>query len=679
VDASDHAFGLNLPDPYRWMEGEDNAEFSTWLNAQGAYGRAQLDAEPRLQFWRDRLAVVARGNTINRLHQPMGGRIFYLHLASGQEGALMVRDRDGRERTLLDPNVRKDGSLSMAITGFSPSADGRRIAVNVQRGGAEITEIDVLNVDDAAAMPDVIPDVWGEFQASWLPDGAAFVYTQLAPKAARDPRDAMLNMRVRLHRLGGSAEDPVLVARGLDPHVVIEPHEFPVLDVAEDSDLALLLIGGARPEERACVAPREAVLRRAARWNCLVGYDDNVQQGALHQHSLYLVSMKKHPNGELSLKSVTRSGAVEKTAVVLAEDATAVITGLAAAGDALYVRRMQGGPEELLRVAYPRAAPEAIRLPFSGTINPLNADPRAPGAVIRLQSWTQPRTAFHISDREPVDLHLGEQSPADYSGITSEVVTATSADGTQVPLTIIHRRDAHPPLGEVAILEGYGGYGISDQPVFDPLVLEWVQAGHVYAHAHVRGGGEKGDSWRVSGSGAAKERGVEDFIACAETLVHQGWAARERVVAWGASMGGVLIGGAITRRPEDFGAAVIQAGELNPSRLLAAKNGANQFAEVGDPRTEAGLKSVAAMDPYQRITPGTRYPPVLLIVGINDNRVAPWNSGKFGARLLAVSNGGATVWYRTDDDMGHFNTAQAAQSRLQADAFTFAEAMTTHN
>jgi prolyl oligopeptidase len=141
-------------------------------------------------------------------------------------------------------------------------------------------------------------------------------------------------------------------------------------------------------------------------------------------------------------------------------------------------------------------------------------------------------------------------------------------------------------------------------------------------------------------------------------------------------MGGILIGGAITRQPADFGAAVIQAGILNPSRLLAAKNGANQFAEVGDPRTEAGFKSVAAMDPYQRIKPGTRYSPVLLFVGINDNRVAPWNSGKFGARLLAVSDGGTTVWYRTDDDMGHFNTAQTAQSRLQADGFTFAEAMT---
>jgi prolyl oligopeptidase len=120
---------------------------------------------------------------------------------------------------------------------------------------------------------------------------------------------------------------------------------------------------------------------------------------------------------------------------------------------------------------------------------------------------------------------------------------------------------------------------------------------------------------------------------------------------------------------------VIQSGELNPSRLLAAKNGANQFPEVGDPRTSAGLHSVAAMDPYQRIRPNTLYPAVLLIVGLNDNRVAPCASGKFGARLMAASNGGRPVWFRADRDMGHFNTAQAAEARELADLFSFAELM----
>jgi prolyl oligopeptidase len=227
----------------------------------------------------------------------------------------------------------------------------------------------------------------------------------------------------------------------------------------------------------------------------------------------------------------------------------------------------------------------------------------------------------------------------------------------------------------MAVLDGYGGYGISVQPRFDPMWLEWVEAGHVYAEAHVRGGGEKGDSWRLGGSGVHKERGIEDYIACAQTLESLGWAKRGSVAAFGGSMGGVLLGGAITRAPQVFGAAIIQAGELNPSRLIASANGANQFAEVGDPRTSEGLHTVAAMDPYQRIKDATPYPAVLLIVGLNDHRVAPWESGKFGARLATASSSGRPIWFRTDGDMGHFNTAGSAQARELSDTFSFAEAV----
>jgi prolyl oligopeptidase len=680
VNVADDTFGLHLIDPYRWMEGEDNVEFTTWLKAQGAYGRAQLDAQPRLRYWQDTLGTAARGGFLNRLQQPMGGRLFYLHLAAGAEGVLMVRDPNGQERTLLDPRAHVPGAPPSDITGFSPSADGKRVAVNVQTGGGEISQIEVLNVDTAAATSDRVTDVWGEFQASWLPDGSGFTYTQMAPREQRDPKDPMLNMRVRLHRLGAAAAaDPVLVARGSDARIPLQPHELPVLDVAQDSSYAQLVIGGARPETRLCLAERAAVLHGSAQWNCAIGYDDNVQETALHPNHLYTTTMKGHPNGELGVQEVSGPGTLGSRSEVLAEDEAAVITGLAAASDGLYIRRMHGGPDELLRVPYAKGASQPLALPHSGAIYIISTDPRAAGVVFTLQSWTQPRAAFRASASEPkpVDLHLGAESPKDYSDITAEEVTATSMDGTEVPLTIIHRRDAKLPLDQTAIVEGYGGYGISSQPFFDPFTLEWVQAGHVYAIAHVRGGGEKGDRWRVAGSGAAKERGVEDFIACAESLVKRGWAARGRVVAFGGSMGGVLVGGAITRRPEDFAGAAIQSGELNPSRLLAAKNGANQFAEVGDPRTEAGLKSVAAMDPYQRLKPGTRYPAVLLVVGINDNRVAPWNSGKFGARLLAASASGKPVWFRTDNDMGHFNTAQAALSRELADIFTFAELVTS--
>src|SRR5579862_269076 len=598
VDAADDAFGLHLPDPYRWMEGKDNAEFSTWLKAQGAYGRAQLDALPRLAYWRERLAKVAKAGTVNRLQRPMGGRVFFLRLQQGKEGVFMVRDPDGHERVLFDPGA---GAATASVTEYSASPDGRLVAVNVQHGGSEVTRVQLINVSDAKPMADAIDDVWGEFAVNWLPDGSGFTYTQLQPAALRDATDPMINERVRLHRLGTkSADDPVLFTRGSNPAVSAEPSEFPFIDPSQRSPFAMLALGGARAQIRLCLAPKAAALRARTPWKCPIGYDDNVQQVALAGDRLYWTTMRDHPNGQVMMASIDKTGRLGPAAVLLAEDPVAVVTGLAAAKDALYLKRMQGGPEEILRAAYPSGKPTRLKLPYAGSIYLFSVDPNAAGIVFTLQDWTRPRTAYRTGAKNGalVDLKLGADSPADYSGIMSEEVTARSADGTEVPLSIIRRRDARPNSGEVAILDAYGGYGISQPPFFDPLALEWVAAGHVYAVAHVRGGGEKGDRWRLGGSGANKERGVEDYVACAEALMQRGWSAHGRVVAFGASMGGVLVGGAMTRDPELFGAVVIQSGELNPSRLIAAQNGANQFAEVGDPRTFEGLHMVAAMDPY---------------------------------------------------------------------------------
>jgi len=676
----DKAFGVSLPDPYRWMEGEKNAEFSAWIAAHGAYGRAQLDALPRLEFWRARLKAASGAVTVNRLQQPMGGRVFFLRLQAGREGVLMVRDADGSERVLFDPAKGQSEKGTAAVSAFSPSPDGRLVALNVQRGGAEITRVAVMDVVQATLLPDAIDDVWGEFAVSWLPDGRGFTYTQLAPVSERSKDDPLLDERVRLHVLGTQpADDPVLLARGVNERVPLEPHEFPFVTVDAESPWVVAVVGGARPQLRLCYATMADALTAKAPWQCIVGYEDNVQNYALRGSRLYLDSKAHAPNGRVLVIDLAKSPrSIAGARVLLPESRDSVVTGLATARDALYVRRMRAGLDGLLRIAHGAASAKSLSLPFSGAAYVLAADPRADGLVFTLQGWTRPRVAYRYEPaaRRLVDLRLGGNSPADYSGIVAIETTAKSADGTLVPVSILHRKDAAADRTGLAIIDGYGGYGISLQPAFNPLILEWVMAGHVYAVAHVRGGGENGDKWRIGGSKLNKHKGIEDFIGCARMLVASGWTTPSRTTATGGSAGGILIGGAITRAPEQFGAAVIQAGELNPVRLMAAKNGANQFAELGDPKTPDGLKSLAAMDPYQHVRDGVRYPAVMLIVGLNDNRVAPWASGKFGARLLAAGGGARPVWFRTDTDMGHFSTALGAQAQESADTYAFAEAMT---
>ncbi len=677
VSDVDHLFGLVLPDPYRWMEEADNSEYQAWLKAQGQYTRAQLDALPALAQWRAKLKAVSGASTINRLQRRVAGRLFFLRVASGRPGVLMVRDAQGAERVVIDPNPPGPQSSTATITEYSPSPDGNLVAVNVDRGGSEVTEVSVLDVDTGRARPEVLETIWGEFPVIWLPDGSGYTYTQMAPKGDIAEGDPVTNMRVRAHRLGQPVkDDPIILRAGSNALVPLLPNEFPLIDASADSGYALAIAGGARPELRICVAPKSAALSADAPWQCIVDYADDVQGYDLHGAILYLLSMKGAPNGHvLALDLSKNPSELAQARALVPESKDTVLTGLASARDALYVRQMKLGVDSFLRLPHGGGALESIAMPFAGASYLMSTRPKEDGLVFTLVGWTTPRVAYAFDPvtRKLTDLKLGESSPVDYHGVVATETEAVSADGTRVPLTVIARADASKDGSHLAIVDGYGGYGISEQPYFDPMSLEWVKAGHIYAIAHVRGGGENGNAWWLAGKPPHKERGVEDFIACAAQLAKMKLTAPQRTAAYGASAGGLLIGGVITRAPGQFGAAIIHAGMLNPVRLLAGQNGANQIAEVGDPRTAKGLKAIAAMDPYQRVHDGVRYPAVMLAVGLNDSRVSTWDSGKFGARLRTATTSERPIWIRTNGDAGHFNDSLDDKAAERADEAAFLE------
>ena len=256
VDVVDHLFGLDLPDPYRWMEGVNNAEFQTWLKAQGEYTRAQLDSAPALEPWQKRLSAASGATSINRLQREVAGRIFFLRLEGGHQGVLMVRDVNGKERALLDPNMMV-GDQPASITEYSVSPDGKLVGVNVDRGGNEITRVQILDVETGTARADAFERVWGEFPVSWLADSSGMVYNQLAPLGEAPPSDPLQNSRSRFHKLGQPvADDPIILGRGINSRVPFVPEEFSLVQAGANSNWALMVIGTARAEARACYAPK---------------------------------------------------------------------------------------------------------------------------------------------------------------------------------------------------------------------------------------------------------------------------------------------------------------------------------------------------------------------------------------------------------------------------------------
>lgn len=691
VDTVDHVFGHALPDPYRWMEGEDNPEFKAWLKAQGDDARAKLDALPTLARWQRTLQAVSGDSVIFRAQRLFRGRLFFIRQSAQDSGTLMVREADGRERVLLDPATLGGVGGHASITVFAPSPDASKVAVNIDRGGNEITRMEVLDVVTGKPTGDMVEPVWGEFRAEWLPDGSGFGYTQIAPPEQRTDGDLIQDMRLRLHRLGTPvARDPMLLragkGEGVNPSLEIASNRFPAIQFKAGSRWALASASGAQPEQRFCVAPREEAMQPGATWRCIADFDDQVQAADLHGDTLYLVSTRTHSNGRLLALDLSRPHpSLQDARDILPLDDDELIAGvsladasaISAARDALYVKVSRSGIDGFRRIDYDSGKVEALTMPVPGSASLFSTNAAEDGFLLTLRGWTTPAATWRYDPQARAlrSLAQDETSPGDYSMIASTETELVSGDGTRVPLTILHRKDIELDGSHRAIVFAYGGYGMSLTPAFRPIRLEWVKQGNVFAFAHVRGGGEKGEDWHRAGQGANKHKGVEDFVAAVQRLDELGYSRPQRTALLSGSMGGVLIGGALVRSPDKFGAAVPLVGIFNPVRILHAINGANQLGELGDPRKAEDFKAILAMDPYQNIRPRTAYPAVMLGVGLNDSRVSTWETGKFAARLRAADSGGRPIWIRTDANAGHgLQASLGAEAAQYADIYAFLDA-----
>jgi prolyl oligopeptidase len=691
VDVVDHLFGNTVQDPFRWMEGDHNAEFQQWLAAQGEYTRTKLDALPTLKSWQQALQKLDTTTVVYSHQRYVDGRLFFIRQSAEGNGTLMVREANGSERVLLDPSTLKDDGGHASITTFVPSPDGRKVAVDIDHGGNEVTRMEVLDVQSGKPTGDAVEPVWGEFGAEWLPDSSGFAYTQMAPPDQRTGGDPLQDMRLRMHWLGKpSAQDAIVLragtGQGSNASFAMPSNYFPDIQFPTGSRWALGMQLGAQIEQRYCVTTQADAVKPGAKWRCIADLDDKIVDAAIHGDTLYLVSARGRFNGALLALDLSKPNASIKDAhpmLPLQGDDMIVNVSIydtqmvAPARDALYAKVSNRGIDSIRRIDYRTGKVETVPMPLAGSASLFHADDNQDGFLLQLRGWTTPPKAWRYDPTAQAMHSLGqdESSPADYSMIETTETELVSADGTHVPLTILHRKDVKLDGSHRAILWAYGGYGMSIVPSFKPVRLEWVKQGNIFAYAHVRGGGEKGEAWHQAGKGPNKHKGVEDFVAGVARLSELGYSRPERTALISGSAGGLLIGNAVVRYPDKFGAAVFMVSMLNPVRLAVEPNGANQFGEMGDPRKAADFSWMLATDPYQQIRPHTAYPAVMLDVGLNDSRVAPWETGKFAARLRTADTRGRPVWIRTDANGGHgIQRSLGAEAAEFADVYTFLDA-----
>ncbi len=677
-------YGTKVADPYRYMENLQSPEVQAWMRAQNSYARAMLARIPGRQKL---LAQVRRfDRSVPRVSvMPLPGDRYLIlkRVPTDNVAKLYLRQGlHGADKLLVDPSKVTlapvdRGKGTNVILYFSPSQNSEYVSVGIAPGGAERdTEIHVFETASGRDLGNVILHAWGG-NPSWLPGNRSFVYGRLQNLPPGAPvTEIEQKFRAYLHVLGHDpAKDPAVFGCGVTPTIPVNPTYFASIEIFPDEKYAVASLNdGVSPNSAYYVEPVSDLGKANSDWRKVADLSDDVAAVAVHGDDLYLLTYAHALRYKVILTSVQHPELTTAEAVV--PPSQSVVTGINPAQDALYVQLMDGGISRLLRVPYgPQPKVQEITLPFQGTAD-VNADPRLPGALLGMTSWTK---AYRIFSYDPqtnrvTNTDLQPVGPYDDpSNITSVEVKARSYDGTLIPLSIVYRKDLKLDGSNPTLLRGYGAYGFTITPDFSPMFLAWLDQGGVYAICHVRGGGAYGESWHLAGKGPTKPNTWRDFIACAKYLIQNKYTSPAHLAGMGTSAGGITIGRAITSRPDLFAAAVDWVGSSDTLREEVSANGVPNIPEFGSVKTKAGFEALYAMSPYDHVKQGSPYPAVLLMTGMNDPRVAPWEVAKMAARLEAATASSKPILLRVDYTGGH-NTIGASRSDTEdtyGDIFSF--------
>jgi prolyl oligopeptidase len=629
----DHLHGHAIPDPYRWLEDATTPQTQAWQAIQDQLWLNHATTLPGRYQLRNRVRALS---SVGSVSTPVwrGDRCFVLRRSAAQEHPVLYVD----DAVLLDPQ-QLDPTGRTTLDSWQPSPDGALLAFQISRGGDEQSILHVLDIATGVVVDGPI-DGCRYSPVAWLPDGKSFYYVRF---------------RQVLHHVVGRSDDervlPGEASYGLD---LSADGRWLTISAARGpaNDLWLADLTSDQPP---------VVVQQ--------GVDAITIMSVSREGRLYVVTTLDAPTGKICV------GDPEDPTVwrdYVPADPAAPLSSLAILDKVVLVGRTRNAVGEiaihdLVTGRYLGDVP----LPGVGSVGSLVSRPEGdnqvwfsytdsvtPAAVYqydvtsgRTTPWSPPPGAIGAADAE------------------SQQVDFTSADGTELQLLIVGKPGEHGP--RPAILYGYGGFGQSLTPTYSAFALAWVAAGGIFVTATLRGGGERGDDWHKAGMLDQKQNVFDDYLAAAETLISEGWTTPDQLALCGESNGGLLVGAAITQRPELFAAAVLSAPLLDMVRYEHSGLGASWVPEFGSASDPAGLATLLSYSPYHRVKPGVKYPAVLFTTFGGDTRVDPLHARKMCASLQHATSSGRPVLLRFEQDSGHAGGSASQGIGLAADMLAF--------
>jgi len=649
-DVVDVYHGVSVPDPYRWFEDPTAQATRDWVTAENALAQPYLERLPQRAWFGERLRQLW---TYERFGVPQreGGKYFFMRNDGTQDqSVLYVADAlNAAPRVLVDPNGKRDDA-TIALSQWVPSPDGSLLAYALSDGGTDWNTWHFRRVADATDLP--VSLKFSKFYAvSWARDSSGVYYDRYPLKPGQKADEAERGddagrPDVYFHKLDEAQSSDRVVYQVTD-----HPTRVPSAQVTEDGRYLIITLFDGYETNATLVQDLRKQGSKAqplfVEWDALYSYI-----GAKGDE-LYFQTTNAAPRGRVIAVNA-RDPAPAKWRTVVPHGDIA-ISNAAFIGGRVVVEYSRDARSVVRLFEVSGAQAGEVALPGLGTATSFSGTGYNPEAFFSYSDYLSPTRIMRLDvAANTVSEYRKPNVPADFSPFVTEQVFYASKDGTRVPMFITRRRDAPRDGNRPVMLYGYGGFNVTLSPSFSPSIQSWLEMGGVYAVANLRGGGEYGEEWHQGGTRLRKQNVFDDFIAAAEYLIREKYTNPKRLAILGRSNGGLLVGAALTQRPELFGAALPGVGVMDMLRYHTASANARQWSsDFGISENAAEFQALRAYSPVHNVKAGTCYPPTLVTTADRDDRVVPWHSYKFAAELQRDQSCANPVLIRIETRAGH--------------------------
>jgi prolyl oligopeptidase len=646
LDQLDDYHGTKVADPYRWLEDANSAETKSWVEAQNKVTQAYLAQIPQREAIRQRLTQLWNYERYSVPYKE-GGRYFYTRNDGLQNQAVLytLKNLNDTPRVLLDPNtLAADGTIALAGAAVSP--DGKLLAYSTAASGSDWNEIRVRDIESGKDLEDHVK--WVKFSnTAWTRDGKGFFYSRYdEPKEATKLADVNYFQKLYFHRIGTPQSQDTLVYDRPDQ----KEWGFGAQTSDDGRYLVITTTKGTAPKYRISYKDLSKADSKVVDLidNFDAGYDfiDNV--GTVFFFSTDRNAPRKR------VVAIDVSKPAESNWKEIVPEGADTLVGADIVNNQLVLEYLKDA-RSVVRVTDLKGKPmREIALPGIGSVGGLQGKRGEGETFYSFTGFTNPTTIYRLNLKTGKSTVFRQPkvafNPADYE---TRQQFYTSRDGTKVPMFIVSKKGIKLDGSNPTYLYGYGGFNISLTPAFSPANLAWMEMGGVYAVANLRGGGEYGEAWHQAGTKLQKQNVFDDFIGAAEWLIQNKITSPQKLAIGGGSNGGLLVGAAMTQRPELFGAALPAVGVMDMLRFHKFTIGWAWTSDYGSSENPEEFKALVKYSPLHNLKPGTCYPATMVTTADHDDRVVPAHSFKYAAAAQAAQAGAAPILIRIETKAGH--------------------------